>query len=262
MVGTNHHAAFDAWWEYARDHYVTWAPDGTATAIDLYYDPVVDEHVGRGPGGLIVPGWYLAPQRREVAEAGWRLGATRAGVLGDGTIAGLRPALAMSLVQLGGEFADPSTKARIWAAADQVLEPTWDRERGEFTFGFGLGEEHPRGQWNARAMAGWVCTAGAWSDVFNRPNLAKFAEPAVVGVDFPRVAMSVARWDGAALHLVASPQNASVRGTRTRVRLTNLGAAPGSWVLAGPGGKTDRVPGDGTVELIVDDVPYRAYPAP
>src|SRR2546430_1172924 len=124
MFGTDHHTAFDAWWEYARDNYVSWSPAGTAAAIDLYYDPVVDEHV----------------------------------------------------------------------------LPTWVRDAGEFTFGFGLGEEHPRGQWNARAMAGWVCTTGAWSDVFNRPNLAKFEQPTVVDVDFPRVAMSAARWDGTALH--------------------------------------------------------------
>ena len=102
-----------------------------------------------------------------------------------------------------------AAKARIWAAADEHTEPTWNRDAGEFTLGFGLGEEHPRGQWNARAMAGWVCTTGAWSDVFNGPNLAKFDQPTVVDVDFPRVAMSTARWDGTALHLAASPQNAS-----------------------------------------------------
>ncbi len=260
MFGTNHHAAFDAWWEYARDNYVTWAPDGAATAIDLYYDPVVDEHVGRGPGGLIVPGWYLAPQRREVAEAGWRLGAMMTGALGDGPMAAIPAQLAMPLVQLGGEFADASIKSRIWAAADEALEPTWDRDRGEFTFGFGLGEEHPRGQWNARAMAGWVCTTGAWSHIFNRPNLAKFDQPTVVDVDFPRVALSVARWDGAVLHLAASPQNASVKGTPTTVRLTNLRPTAGSWVLDGSDGETVPVASDGTIAIIVDDVPYRAHP--
>jgi len=261
MFGADHHTAFDAWWEHARDNYVSWSPDGTATAIDLYYDPVVDEHVAHGPVGLVVPGWYLAPQRREVAEAGWRLGAMLTGALGDGPISVPNPMMAMPLVQLAGEFADPSAKARIWAAADEPLEPMWDRDAGEFTFGFGLGEEHPRGQWNARAMAGWVCTAGAWSDVFNQPNLTKFDQPTVVDVDFPRVSLSVARWDGAALHLAASPQNTSVRGTRSTVRLTNLGDAAGSWALVRPDGEDVPIAPDGTVELTVDDAPYRAHRA-
>src|SRR5438309_6502014 len=150
---------------------------------------------------------------------------------------------AMPLVQLAGEFADASAKARIWAAADEPLEPTWDRDAGEFTFGFGLGEEHPRGQWNARAMAGWVCTTGAWSNVFNQPNLAKFDQPTVVDVDFPRVAMSVAHWDGSVLHLAASPQNASVRGSRTTVRLVSIA---GPWVLQRPDGETLPIGDDGT----------------
>ena len=262
-MGTDHHTAFDAWWEYARYNYVSWAPDGSAAAIDLYFDPVVNEHVGRGPMGLVVPGWYLAPLRREVAEAGWRTGAMFAGALGDGPIVGLdNPGLGVFLVQLAGEFADTSTKARIWAAADEHFEPTWDREAGEFTFGFGLGEEHPRGQWNARSMAGWVCRTGAWSDVFNRSNLAKFGQPTVVDVDFPRVAMSSARWDGTRLNLAASPQNASVRQVRTTMRLVNLSGGAGSWVLVRPDGEAVQVADHGTIELTADDSLYQARPAP
>ena len=213
--------------------------------------------------GLVVPGWYLAPLRREVAEAGWRTGAMFTGTLGYGPIVGLdNPGLGVFLVQLAGEFADASTKARIWAAADEHVEPMWDRDAGEFTLGFGLGEEHPRGQWNARSMAGWVCTAGAWSDIFNRPNLAKFDQPTVVHVDFPRVAMSMARWDGTGLNLAASPQNASVRGSRTTVKLVNLSGGAGSWVLVRPDGKAVRIADDGTVELTADDSVYRAHADP
>lgn len=216
----------------------------------------MEEHVGHGPVGLIAPGWYLAPQRREVAESAWGFGAMLSGAAGDGPVGLLdQTPLGVMLVQLAGEFADGSTKARIWAAADEHFEPTWAADSGEFTFGFGLGEEHPRGQWNARAMAGWVCTPGAWSDVFNRPNLTKFAEPTVVGVDFPRVALREAAWDGASLRLAASPQNASVRGTRTSMRVTN--AAAGDWTVVRPDGErvalTRDAAGDLLVELVVDD---------
>ena len=223
---------------------------------------MVDEHVGRGPIGVLAPGWYLAPQRRDVAEAGWRLGAMLTGALGDGPVMGMaNPPAAVMVVQLAGEFASAEVKARIWAAADDYFEPTWDRDAGEFTFGFGLGEDHPRGQWNARAMAGWVATEGAWSSVFNEPDLAKFAAPTAEGVDFPRVALSVARWDGEALHLAAHPQNASVRDTRTTVRVVNVDHSAG-WVVTRPDGETVALDQDDAalaVELIVDNHPVRVH---
>ncbi len=196
--------------------------------------------MGRGPIGLIIPTWYFAPQRRKVAEAGWKMAATLNGVFGDGPIADLQdPDGATMLLQFAGEFADPETKRRIWEAAEDHIEPTWDHELGEFTLGFKLGEPHPRGQLNARSMAGWVCTEGAWARIFNQPNLIKFDEPTVSGVDFPRVALSEARWDGTALHLAAHPQNAASRGIRTKVRITNLESTEG-WVMTGADG--ERIP--------------------
>ncbi len=181
--------------------------------------------------GLIAPGWYLAPQRRDVSEAGWTMGATLLGALGDGPVVGLDdPQAGPMLLWQAGEFATPEVKSKIWAAADEQTEPHWDTRRGEFTMGFGLDEPHPRGQINARAMAGWVCRPGAWSAIFNEPNLTKFGEPTVSGVDFPRVAMSEARWDGTALHLAAHPQNDDVRGAATEVTVSNL-PEDGTWRL-------------------------------
>ena len=204
----------------------------------------------------MIPTWYFAPQRREIAEAGWKLAATNNGVLGTGPISGLDdPEAATMLLQFAGEFADPPTKKRIWDAADDHIEPTWNHETGEFTLGFGLAEPHPRGQLNARAMAGWVCTEGDWTRIFNEPNLIKFDQPTVVGVDFPRVALSKARWDGTALHLAAHPQNAAIEGSSTTVRITNVESTEG-WVLVRSDGTTNPLFGEGehvVVELIVDN---------
>jgi hypothetical protein len=234
---------------------VVW-DDDKPVGLDLYYDPVVDEHVGSGPVGIIAPAWYFAPQRPEVASAGWRTTATLNGVLNDGPITGLDdPDRSTILLQFAGEFADPAVKQRIWEAAEEHIEPTWDRAAGEFTLGFGLGEAHPRGQWNARAMAGWVCTQGAWSSIFNTPNLSKFDEPTVEGVDFPRIALSEAFWDGDALHLAAHPQNTETVGVRTSVRITNLASTNG-WEMTGSNGETValRSVGDHVeVELIADN---------
>ena len=140
---------------------------------------------------------------------------------------------------MSGEFADQETKARIWAAAENHIEPTWDHERGEFTLGFGLNEAHPRGQMNARTMAGWVCTPGAWARIFNAPNLTKFDEPTVCGVDFPREALSQAFWDGKALHLAAQPQNPELLGHTTSLKITNIPSNQG-WVMTHANG--DQVP--------------------
>jgi hypothetical protein len=191
-----------------------------------------------------------------VAEAGWKLSATINGVLGDGPISGLdEPDGATMLLQFSGEFADALTKQRIWDAAEEHIEPTWNHEAGEFTLGFGLDEPHPRGQLNGRAMAGWVCTEGAWSRLFNEPNLGKFDEPTVTGVDFPRVALSEARWDGTALHLAAHPQNGAVTGSSTTVQITNVVSTQG-WVMTRSGGETIALSGEGdhvNAELIVDN---------
>ncbi len=263
MFSTDHHSAFENWWQYARDNYVTW--DGkAAVGVDLYYDPVVDEHVGNGPMGLIAPCWYFAPQKPEVAFAGWQAAGAFSGVFGDGPISGLEdPGMATMLLQISGEFADSATKARLWEAADHHIEPNWDRQRGEFTLGFGLDEAHPRGQWNARTMAGWVCEPGAWARIFNAPNLGKFSEPTVGGVDFPRYALSRADWDGQALHLAVHPQNPGVAGSTTRVKINNL-AADEHWVLrrldgsrialeAGPDGMDADLVADNQVVSIARD---------
>lgn len=236
---------------------MSWQGDDPV-GLDLYYDPIVDEHVAHGPMGVVVPAWYFAPQQPAVARAGWRTAAMVFGVDGDGPIRRLdNPASATMLLQIAGEFADAPTKARIWAAADEFIQPTWAHPSGEFSLGFRLNETHPRGQLNARAMAGWVCTPGAWSRIFNAPNLGKFDEPTVIGVDFPRVALSEARWDGDSLHLAAHPQNADVAGTTTSMKIVNVGGT-GGWSMMRRDGARVALPVEDDhliVELVVDDQP-------
>ncbi len=217
---------------------------------DVYFDPVVDEHVMHSPMGIAIPAWYFAPQKRQFAETGWHTLAAMSNVDGDGPIMGLDdPASATMILQLAGEFADVETKRRLWEAAEHHIEPTWNSDTGEFTLGLGLNEPYPRGQWNARMMAGWVCTQGAWSDLFNKPNLAKFDEPTVEGIDFPTYALSEARWDGNSLYLAAHPVNTATEGTVTTARLTNITSVDG-WVLSQRDGSRKVLEGNG------DHVPF------
>ena len=231
--------------------------------MDLYYDPIADEHLA-SPVGLIAPIWYLAPQRRDFAETAWMAAASMSGLLGDGDILGLDdPRRSVMMAWHTGEFVDGKVRARLWDHLEASFEPTWDLDLGEFTFRFGLDEPHPRGQMNARAMAGWVCRPGAWHRIFNEPNLEKFDGPTVSGLDFPRVALSEARWDGTALHLAAHPQNASVMDTRTSVQIDGLPSNDG-WILTRPDGTTTAIEMStnsiGTeLEVVVDGGRYQLW---
>ena len=226
--------------------------------MDLYYDPVIDEHVST-PLALMAPVWYLAPQRTDMAKSAWEMAATLTGLFGDGDLVGLDdPNLAALLAMQTGDFTDGEAKTRLWEYLDATHQPQWDNDFGEFTFGFGLGEPHPRGQLNARAMAGWVCTPGAWSRIFNAPSLGKFDGPTVSGLDFPRVAMSEAWWDGAVRHLTAHAQNSSVANTQTSVHVEGLPSDDG-WGLVRPTGGTMPIAvsaGASQLELVVDGSHY------
>ena len=227
--------------------------------MDLYYDPVIDEHVST-PLALMAPVWYLAPQRTEMAKSAWEMAATLTGLFGDGDLVGLDdPNLASLLAMQTGDFTDGEAKVRLWEYLDETHEPQWDNDLGEFTFGFGLGEPHPRGQLNARAMAGWACTPGAWSRIFNDPNLRKFDGPTVSDLDFPRVAMSEAWWDGAVLHIATHAQNSSVANTRTSIHVEELPAGD-EWSLVRPDGEATPVEvsaGASQLELVVDGSHYK-----
>ncbi len=104
--------------------------------MDLYYDPVVDEHVS-SPMGLIAPVWYLAPQRREVAESAWTMVATPTGPLGCAERSRLQdPTLAPLPASHTLDFVDGEVMARPWVHLGQFFHPSWDHDLGWFTSGF------------------------------------------------------------------------------------------------------------------------------
>jgi len=65
---------------------------------------------------------------------------------------------------------------------------------------------------------------GAWTRVFNEPNLAKFTEPTVVGVDYPNLGIAQARNDDASgdLRITTYAATSSRRGATTTFRVTRL----------------------------------------
>ena len=121
---------------------------------------------------------------------------------------------------------------RLTAAIEESYEPTWDTQRGEFTWGLGLDEPHPRGQFNAFLAAAEACTEGAWTRLSDAP-----LEPCpqVVGVDFPTLALDRAEWIDGALHLGLAPLREDPR-RYTTFRLE--GGEPRLWYLTGIDGAT------------------------
>jgi hypothetical protein len=140
------------------------------------------------------------PQRPEVARRLFRWACAEFGwddpsrpvfdVPGD-------PRLCCTGLALAVELGEEHVGARLRAHAEERYEPTWDRSRGEFAYRFGLREPHPRGQWNGVIMMAELGGPGAWSRIFAAADTRRFAEPTVVGVDYPTMGVSQAFYDSA-----------------------------------------------------------------
>ena len=226
------------------------AADTRPQLVTLYYDPLLDVHHRLPVMLAIINALYLAPQRPDEARRLLDAGLDMLGALGDGppTVIGERlTGIAMLLTR---EWGIADTSERLAAGAEASYEPTWDRERGELTWGFGLGEEHPRGQFNALLAAAEAVTPGAWTALANEAPPTPFGE--VVGVDFPTVSLRRAAWLDGVLHLSTSPMNAAVVGAPTSWRVTGLDD-PARWTAAA----AEEVPVSTRIEagdLIVETV--------
>ena len=258
------HRAFDAWWEYALQHYIPMRDGRLGDWFTNYYDPVIDYNhkislTVHNPEATV---WHsrdkimmtfgLTPQRRDVAyqffEAaaetyGWNSLDPADEPPGDprGTLYGLA---------FAREFGDDRLVAKLKACAEERHGPTLDPETLEFTCGFGLKEPHPRGQFNANAAMAEAMTEGAWWRLFNEPNLRKFIDPTVYAVDFPTVCLSQAIYDEVRRTLVVATDVGvpAARGKPTTFKVTNID--PQSCTVIVDGEKSnDRREVDGDIEI-------------
>ena len=198
----------------------------------MYYDPLIDVHHRLPVRAALTTAFYVAPQQADEARRLFEA-ACRSARLDDDLdlplIAGR--GIPSSLV-LAHEWGMTDLAERLTAAVEASYEPTWDHDRGEFTWGMGLDEEHPRGQFNAFLAAAEAGDPGRWTALSAAP-LERC--PQVVDVDFPRVALRQAEWVGSTLRLNLAPMHPEPR-QRTTFRV--VGAASGSWQIAGPEGVT------------------------
>ena len=123
------------------------------------------------------------------------------------------------------ELGDQITEVRLRDAVESRCEPRFfGADEEEFGWWFGLGEDWPRGQLSAYTMLAEIGTEGSWWRIFNRPNLGKFDEPEVTGVDYPTLGISQA-WNDlehGLLKIDTYAATGSRRGDATQFRVDRL----------------------------------------
>ena len=234
LYGSDLHRVFHNWWEHAKELYGLGEIRGKATdRSTLYYDPLVAYHHMTKAGGHLLLAHELVGQKPAEARMlydgaasflGWRsLEPHQEGVLDYTTLKG-EPSGTLRGLTLAREFGDDAVYAKLKAYAEDNYEPTWDIESGEFTWGFGLNEWYPRGQYNASMAVHEAGSPGAFWRLYHEPNLRKFIEPTVCGVDFPNVCLSQAWYDAGRRTLVLSTDAGlpHMAGRATSFRVKNI----------------------------------------
>ena len=235
LYGSDLHRVFNDWWERAKELYGLGAIRGKATDHStLYYDPLIAYHHMTKAGGHLLLAHELVGQKPAEARMlfdgaaaflGWRsLEPLQEAALDYTTLKG-EPSGTIRGLTLAREFGDDAVYAKLKAHAEDNYEPTWDRESGEFTWGFGLNEWYPRGQYNASIAVHEAGSPGAFWRLYHEPNLRKFIEPTVCGVDFPNVCLSQAWYDAGRRTLIVSTDAGLpvAAGSATSFRVRNIG---------------------------------------
>ncbi len=227
----------------------------------MYYDPLIPHnHTVPFSGSWIMWGFYLLPNDRVMARRFYE--AAKKDYLiekPDGTAhMVLAPGMTedhsymtVRTLSMANELGDTEIVKKMRAHVEAHYEPTWDREKGEFYYLFGLREPYPRGQYNANLMVSQVAGPDAWWRLYNEPNLTKFDEPTVYRVDYPSIGLSQASYDREKKTLVLRTYAAdpAANGRLTSFRVKNL-AQPGSCtVLADGATYTDWTEQDGEIEI-------------
>jgi hypothetical protein len=227
VVSTSHHWVFDQWTEeHLKKKYMAFTPDGRMQSMALYYDLQIDRLQAPNPVSGLAPCWYVVPQNRPLAEMMYQTAVTTLGWNNPNLPVFQLPDprfMTMGLV-LAQEFGDAVTVARLREKCEELCEPRFfGSDDDEFGFWFQFGEEFPRGQMSAFLMLGELVETSSWWRLFNEPNLSKFNEPVVTGVDYPKMGLSRAFNDeGGVLHFSTYAATASHRGQATTLRVDNL----------------------------------------
>jgi hypothetical protein len=183
-------------------------------------------------GSALTTSFYAAPQAPEDARRLFEAAYKSVGLAKEPKLP-LRPGRGFgSSLVLAREWEMTDLQERLVDSIEASYEPTWDTASGEFTWGMGLNEKYPRGQFNAFLAAAEAAGPGMWSRLSEAPLEVC---PQVVDVDFPTVALSRAEWSKGCLLLTLAPRHEEP-DKRTMFRI--VGVEPRQWDLTGINGAT------------------------
>jgi Linalool dehydratase/isomerase len=255
LRGTSHHEVFDGWWDgVCRDRYLHLDGPELPQMVTLYYDPILDVAHEVPVFAGMVPAIYLAPQVPDGARRLFEAGMTQLGLWEPGGSVSLPgPRASATALWLAREWGLSSIEAALSEQIDAQYQPTFDTATGEFTWGFELDEEYPRGQYNGTMAAAQVATRDSWWRLANELPGSRFTEPTVEGVDFPTVSLDEAWWDRSRseLSIGTTPMSPAVVGRPTSFRVVNLDS-PERWTVSVTSPEpvpVDVAPCDGGIEI-------------
>lgn len=248
--GTLLQTPYDGWIEYARRHYMGLDRHGELDWFALYYDPIEREacafpdHASAYAALTVTP--YIAPQRPDFAQQLHELSCRRLGWSEPGARLNQflpDPRFVSIALLMAHELGDATTEQRLRDVVERDFEPRrFGDEDTRFGFFFGWGEEYPRGQQSALLMVPELGGRGAWSRVFNQPNLRKFGERTVEGIAYPSLGVSEARND----------RDAGELRVRTYVATPSHAARPTTW-------RVTQLPDPGAVQVTCDGQAFSAW---
>ncbi|MDJ0867675.1 MAG: hypothetical protein QNK03_16345 [Myxococcota bacterium] len=263
VAGTAFHGVYDEWVEYAKQHYLVRDSKGGLQNFPFYYDPIEDVICGF-PDPLVAMAAlsitpYLVPQHPEFGRYLYEEAVRKLGWNDPSKpIVELFPdprfiSVALLVAQ---DLGDETTAKRLARHAEEKFDPRWfGEENDRFGWWFGLDEPWPRGQLSALQMVCDAAGPGAWSRAFREPNLQKFDEPTVEGVDYPSLAIRRA-WndpDEGVLLVGTCVGTPSRRGVATTFRVAQLPEASCTQVCCdGEAFPRWRVIDERTIEIETD----------
>ena len=270
LYGSDFRPAFDAFWDHAKRHYNP-IRDGKVTgSVTMYYDPLVPCHhpvgdsynfqFGTAHGVLpLYPGDARVLYDDAIGRLNWREEASTGP--DDATPENTGDPMA-SFVQLmarflAREFGDEAVHARLQARSEAHDEPSWGHRDRRIHMAVRARRTAPeRSDERHRGSGRGPPRRGAWADLLDRPNLRKFLEPTVHGVDFPKVCLSQATYDVERRLLAVATDAGAPRaaGEPTTFRITNVD--PDRCVLVADGAASDdwrAVEGDMEISTTVGE---------
>ncbi|MGQ0698641.1 MAG: linalool dehydratase/isomerase domain-containing protein [Panacagrimonas sp.] len=222
----------ERWVAYARKHYMGMDRKGNLDWFAFYYDPLEKSLYSfrddiAAYGALCIT-QYVYPQDKAFGTQLYEMAMRKLG-WNDPKKPLLQlhpdPRWATLGLLMAREVGDSVTEDRLRKLAEETFEPKFfGAENDRFAWWFKLGGEWPRGQLSSLMMLNELGDRGAWSKVFNKPNLDKFSAPTVSGVDYPTLGLSQC-WndpDAGALWVETYAATPSRRGAATTWKVSGL----------------------------------------